>query len=608
MTARPGRVLAVSTAGVAAVWLWSTLATIAAFAFRYPAFDQYRLYAIYLGLPFPSSALQLENGHRPILPALLRIAEIHALAADQSLQIVVGLAAAVASLALIVFTIVRERDMEPAARGAAILLAVLAIFWLGNARVLMHGNESVQMYFVVLFVVLAILAVDKARTQPSAAWIVGAGACCLAASFSFGTGMASFAAVFVLGAIARMGARRMAIPILLFVAALSVYALGLPGSAGVRHVLLVRPLANLASMLRWLSAPWMSAWLGNGDAMLPTWGTSAASNEGLGRAVLASARWIAAPFGDDALMRESLLVGALGGIAFVAVSWHAWRRGRALSSTRFLALGLSAFALAAGVLVCVARLQAFGMFPADVFADRYLPWSCLFWFGLALYACAGARASKATVASALAVASLAAAAILLTSQRSQAGWSATVFRHVQQSAAAAELGVWDPEVLPDDRSARRDVVIGSLALLREHRLSMYAEPEFELIQSGWRLAGTLPPAQAGSEAHVNRTLHDTWGQRDVASFEGLLAKKPETPRDALLVVVDSSGALRGLAKRSFVSFSGKSLRFDRPNLRGFDGYVLDPKPGEELTVLVLDRSTQAPLAAIPLRIPVAAAP
>jgi len=299
-------------------------------------------------------------------------------------------------------------------------------------------------------------------------------------------------------------------------------------------------------------------------------------------------------------MRESLLLGSVGLIAFIAVVLHAWRRGTELSSVRFVALGLSAFALGVAVIICLARLQAFRTFPGEIFADRYLPWSCLFWFGIALYATAGESAAPRTSA-ACAAAAIAVAAIFLANQRLSAGWSATVSRHNQQSAAAAQLGIWDPQRFPDDRSAHRDDVLRSLALLRERRLSMYAEPEFELVQSNWR--APMNPAtvrgQSMGTARVNRQFYDSWGNRNVASFEGTIPNSDRTP---LLVVVDGPGALRGLAKISFIGPDSHSLRFNWATKHGFDGYVLNPHAGEELRILVLDPDTLAVLDSIPLRV------
>src|SRR5690606_14207293 len=138
---------------VALVYLWSSIATIANFAFLYPAFDQFRLYPIYLGLPFPDSAIQLENGHRPILPALIRLAEIRWFDANQWLQIGTGLGFALLASGLLAWATVRERGLDILQIATATLFITLGFWWLGNARLLMHGNELAHAYLVVLLLV-----------------------------------------------------------------------------------------------------------------------------------------------------------------------------------------------------------------------------------------------------------------------------------------------------------------------------------------------------------------------------------------------------------------------------------------------------------------------
>ena len=72
----------------------TTLCAIVNFGFRQPMWDQWREYETFLGLPFPQNVIQLANGHRPILPNLVRVAEIHWFAANQLLQLSVGAACA----------------------------------------------------------------------------------------------------------------------------------------------------------------------------------------------------------------------------------------------------------------------------------------------------------------------------------------------------------------------------------------------------------------------------------------------------------------------------------------------------------------------------------
>ncbi|GAA0713694.1 hypothetical protein [Dokdonella soli] len=587
----------------AALWLWTSLIAIANFAFRYPAFDQFRLYRLYLGLPFPTNAIQLENGHRPILPALVRLAEIRWFDADQILQIVAGCSAALLALIAIVVTIAREKTIPATTRAGACLLAVIALFWLGNARMLMHGNELVHTYFVVLFTALAVLAVHAARLRSPVFWMGLAGLCCFAATFSFGTGMASFGAVLLLGVILRLRLRDLAIPVGLLVVALTIYLLGLPGNDGVRGTLLLDPIGNLAVLTRWLSAPWMRTWLGHTDPSIEPWLQSSLLSSTLGQPLVISARWLASPFGEGGAMLESVVIGGIGVCALLVASVHAWRRGKSLSATRVLAFGLSAFGIGVAVIVCFARLHAFGTSPSQVFADRYLPWSCLFWLGLALYAIAGRGPRPVWRTAGVACAVVLTALAALPSHRALAGWSAAVSRHIQQSAVAAQLGIWDAARLDYEPAATNDDIRTSLDLLKQRHLSMFAEPAFNLVEHGWHAPAQMPAPLARAYAHVMREFDDPQGHRRVADFEGWMPRVRGVPSEPVLVVVDAQGAMRGLAKLSFIGPGKDSLRFNIAHKRGFDGYVLDPQADEHLSVLVLDTSNTQVLATIPLHVP-----
>ncbi len=583
-------------------WLWSALAAIANFAFRYPAFDQFRVYHFYLGLPFPQNAIQLENGHRPILPALVRLAEIRWFGADQMLQVAVGVAAALLALILVVATITRERSVPATTRAAASLLTVLAIFWLGNARMLMHGNELDHTYFVVLFTICGLLAVNAARHAHQTTWTLVAALSCVAATFSFGTGMASFGAVLLLGMIVRLRIRNLAIIVAFLGAALTFYLAGLPGDGGVRGSLLLDPAGNLSVLARWLSAPWMRAWLGHADPPIEAWLQSSMSSNLLGAALVTTARWIAIPFGDDATMRLAAIAGCAGIAAYLAMLVHAWKSGPQLTRGRALALGLSTFAFGSAVIVCFARLHLFEVAPGQIFADRYLPWSCLFWLGLALYPALGSGSRSPARTIAFACMALMVAAILAPSHRSLAGWSATVSRHIQQSAVAAQLGIWDPERF-GDASATDEDVEATLNLLKQKHLSMYAEPACALVENGWPADLRQPPPLAGAYARVAREFDDPHSHRRIADFECWMPRVETNPKNPTLAVIDAQGQVRGLAKTSFIGPTKASLRLNVPRKRGFDGYVLDPVPGESLSVLVLDDSASRVLAAIPLQIP-----
>jgi len=74
------------------------------------------------------------------------------------------------------------------------------------------------------------------------------------------------------------------------------------------------------------------------------------------------------------------------------------------------------------------------------------------------------------------------------------------------------------------------------------------------------------------------------------------------PDDPVLLVIDSTDALRGLAKLSFIGPRKKSSRFNIARKRGFDGYVLDAAPGEQLSICVVGADARC-VGRIPLSIP-----
>lgn len=593
----PQRVMAAALLALAALWLWIALAAMANFALRYPAFDQFRLYSHYLGMDFPASALQLENGHRPILPALLRLAEIELGVPGQALQTVVAVLLALGTLATISLTAWRGRRSETSA-ATLVLLASLGLFWLGYARMMMHGYEMVHVHLISLAVVLAVVSVHRAGVMRPVRHMAIAGLLALAATFTFGPGMACFVTVFLLAAVKRLPLRSFVIPGVLGAFAVLAYLGGLPGEESVRESLALRPLDNLKAGLQWLASPFFHAWLGFAEPGMLAWNPGSRPEEKL---MLDAAAGLAAGLGPDWKLRAALAFGLSGVAGWILLLVRAWRQPQALTGVGALALGLSSFGLAVGALIALARLAYFDLHPGQLMADRYLPWPGLFWLGLAL--ALAERAAEARTPAWRAVAPVLAVllfVVMLPSHRGQIGWSAAIHRLNQHAAVAAQLGLWDPERFPSEQDASRRDVETTLALLRERRLSMFAEPAYRLRSEAWRAAPGEGRLLADARAHVTRRFHDDIGDRPVAAFEGWLPRIAHRPRHAVLVVVDVQGAVRGLAKFSFLGPDASPRRFIVPAKHGFDGYVIDPRAGETLDLLVLDPDTRAVLARVPL--------
>jgi hypothetical protein len=584
----------------ALAWLWSSLATIANFAFRYPAFDQYRLYPLYLGLPFPDSALQLENGHRPILPSLIRLAEIHWFDANQSLQIGAGLSFLLLAFAMLAWAAVRECGLSALQKATALLFSTLGLWWLGNARILMHGNELVHAYLVILSMVCMALAVHAARGTRSIAWLGFASLCAVAASFSFGSGLACFPALFVSAFVVRLPPRAMVVPALTVAGVLGSYLLGLPGSDGARNMMAMDPLASLDAVVMFLSSPWMNAWLGLADpAFLP--GFQEGVVEAGGGLLVDWTSALATLFGANGLRQESRFIGAAGLIAWSSMLFRAWRKGTALGRIDLLALTMATFGVGVAALVSITRLPLFLSHPPSVLADRYLPWSCLFWLGLALsLSCSiGATWRKQIATSTLA---LLCTLALIPTHWLFARWSATVHRNIQQSAVAAQLGIWDGQVFPDGPDARKEDVLQTIDLLRARHLSMFSEPTSSLVESGWRIEPIPTPTLDGAFSRVVRHFDDPISGRHVVAIEGWLPRFDGLSEDPTLVIVDTRGILCGAAKPSHIAPAERPLRFWPAHAGGYDGYILDPQPDDQYDLVVLDSRHQI-LAVVALAAP-----
>ena len=82
-----------------------TASTVLAFSLRYPFMDQFRLNFRYLTVPFPQNVLLLENGHRPVLPGLVRFVELNWLRGTQLLQALTSWFAAAVVMAMLLLAV-----------------------------------------------------------------------------------------------------------------------------------------------------------------------------------------------------------------------------------------------------------------------------------------------------------------------------------------------------------------------------------------------------------------------------------------------------------------------------------------------------------------------
>jgi hypothetical protein len=579
--------------GSAFVYAWTALCAEVNFAWREPMFDQWRLYHTFLSLPFPENVLQLENGHRPIFPNLIRVAELRWFAADQHLQIVCGAMFAFVTAAIIALVTLREKSAPFVARCAGAMLATIGVLWLANARMLLHGNESVHTYLLTLCVACASLFVNRACRYGSLSWMIAAATASAVAMFCFGPGAASFVSIVLLALIMRLPARWLLVPFAMLIGCLALYVLVLPGSQGVRHMLDFRPWENLRIMAQWLSAPWINGWLGL--ASPPADWVTLNRPEFTSQLLRASANALAAATGLS--WRNLGIVISFAGIFVFAVriATGLWRGASALTAWESVAIGLASFALCSAAIFAVGRFDYLQTYPDQVYADRYMVWPSLFWCALALLVVFDLARSRRRYAQIAGICFLAAMPFALwPAHRQGTAWASIVYRNAQESAAAVRSGVFDGDKFPNGPDAPRSTVLLTLDLLKHERLAMFSDPTWELVGKScpWPIAKNR---NISVQAEVSSRGVDGVDESPFAVVSGTVNSGiAQTQQSGQLAIVDSHDVIAGLVEFSRLKPGSRILRFDTPRKRGFDGYIRNFDPRESYTlVLLMPDSRQA---------------
>ncbi len=578
-------VVAAAVLLIALYFAATTLCAIIIFGWRQPMFDQYRSYAILLSLPFPQDILQLENGHRPVIPNLIRVAEINWFAANQLLQISIGTFCAFLSAAIVAACAWRTRELPLIARAGGVLLATLGVLWLANARMLLHGNESLHVYIVTLSVICACLCVWRSQQLHSLGWFAGASAACVVATFSFGSGIASFPSIVALGVLFRLPYRWQIVPLATLAACMLLYLYLLPGDQGVRGVLELHPLESARICAQWLAAPWINGWLGAADpaaSWVPvdpeTWN---------GAVLVASANTVVGASGTD-WRTLATFIGFAGAGGFLIRTLAMYLRAAAPTRIEVLATGICVFALGSALVIGIGRLGYIRQYADQVFADRYLVWSSLFWSSFALLLLLDVARSRLRSLQFAGIAFLfALPMLLLVTQRTQAGWAGAVYREAQRTAAALRSGVFDEIHFPGNAVEEHEVDLRTVDLLRARNLAMFADPAWQQVGKTW--TGTLEsnPAYMVSTEPL-QPFNDAHDGNRAARFTGRVVRGISAMQsEGQLAILDDAGSIVGLAEYSFVAMP-VALRLDLPRKRGFDGYIKNYDPKKKYVLALLD--------------------
>lgn len=486
---------------------------------KVPYADQWRFQAHLLSTPFPQSVVTADNGHHELLPSLVRLAELQWLQGGQWLQIGIGIALLLATLALGW----RQLAGLPATqRQAAWLALVLGLCWLGNQRALGHGNETVHAYSVTAMLLVGLHLLGR-RMQPGAHAAMGAALCGFIAAFSFGSGVATFAAFFPMLALTR--ARPSAWAALSIGLLLTLATLQLTGSSASTPVF--APLSWISSWLRWLAGPWIHAvWPALDPAL------AGRMPPALGGLLAPIASAYDARFGPVMLAWFPHIPIAFAGLA--ALTWQllkAWQAPRTpWAPAQRLGIGIALFAAATGALVAVVRDAYFQTYPDQLLASRYLVWSSLFWAGLLLATVTRASSPRRALSLVL-VAALA----LLPSQAWTGKLAGSMRQAALHTAVAATIGVVD-RAMPLGENVPTEIA-AALPLQRQAQVEMFTWPQTRWLD---RTPPSEPLAVRELQAETVDNLLETPARRVRFATDA-------AGGDARLLLVDAAGIARGLA-------------------------------------------------------------
>jgi hypothetical protein len=556
--------------------------------------DQFRQYSRLLTTDFPGNVLAPDNAHRQITSNLVRLADLHWGAADQDIGVAVGLAMLLVALALLLVRVWRDTAQPQLFRVAAMLLGAIALMWMGSARIQFHGNDAFQVYLVVACALLVSASVETLRRRPCVPAAVLALSAAALALVSFGSGVAVPGLLVAMLLVRRVATRwAMALGAGAVFGVLA-YLFLLPGGEGITGSLSSAIPDIGRNAAAFVSGCWVRGWLVFAHDGLPGVDAARMQAASLGPLLVGSARLVFSASGEPALLDLAAVLG-VGGFALLGWRlWRAWRTPEAVSDSEALGLSLAVFGAGIAMIVAVGRTNLFAALPMQVVADRYMPWSALFWLGLAL--ALGARLARVR-GGAIACAGL---ALLLgvmayPSHRFGYGWVGAVEHEIERRAAQIQSDVYAEGIegfadLTDLKAVRHAVDI-----FRAQRVAMFRAKRNHLM--GSRLPPTLPLTPATSLAWIGGTEAVVEVDADAALSPAWHVQGHLLDRDLRagidgLVVVDSERRVVGMGEFGFRSGGGALARID-DIADGFDLYLRAAAPCTGLLVYGVDDNASA---------------
>ena len=220
------------TAILALAFLCSGIASHYAARWTETRADFWRIYAVCLSHSPLESALLKSNNHSIFFPSLIWLTDIQFFHNNQEILFFFGIFFQIATAALMLVPVWREKSLSLTARLAATLIVIVGSFWMGRASITASGGFNCMCSLALGGAALAFLNLPGMQEQSPHYWraflMVVAGA--YLASFSFGSGLAVWPALLLAAWSARVSWRSLILLGLAGLSAALIY-IYLPGTA-----------------------------------------------------------------------------------------------------------------------------------------------------------------------------------------------------------------------------------------------------------------------------------------------------------------------------------------------------------------------------------------
>ena len=529
--------LSVALLVLAVVHLTNAVSTVSRYTLNHVFQDQFRLNLRYLTVPFPLSILELENGHRPVLPGLARWLELRYLAGATTIQFASAWIAAAVAVGLL---FVRSWSALDGPRRVMLFCTVATtVLWIANARMFIHAYEATHLFYIFGSLVVALFVVSDERDLT---WLRLVVACLAAtlATFSFGPGIIAFGAVAAVLVLRRAPWRMLVAICVAAGLVFTIYSFALPGSAGVRAS---SESVSLVTTSYFVVARMAAFWV----------------------------ELFTLSYANDSWQR-SVMVTISGAVVAVTLlhAFRVWWRRQRMSPAMLMGLGIFLFSGVTNALIAINRTAHFLAIPPELFADRYLFWSALLWLGLTSYWLSlPQRSQNLSVIIALAI--TATAGLAFGQANWWRSWASSTYRVVELTSVAMQLDVRHDHRLQEVSALDMAQVQASVDAMRKARVSTFAR------DFGDWLGRTLVLTSSGIEIPV-AIATDTRDLPKDSPWEILGGVMPRFDAHRLsgwqLWVGNESGTVIGqCAKTGLRTKSTDYSRYFKPIYNQFDCYV-----------------------------------